>query len=309
MHYSGQERMIVEHFAQTESDAVGSGALLNGHLHPTRSTMTSRTVLLVAALALVAGCGGSSASSDATALSADATDPPATESATTNPPESDQPTTIATTEAPTTAAAAPADETPIEVPFGKPLGAGTTYLLGDSAVGREMQFTNSIDGTFATNSGGLFFLTADVRGNKPMVAVFDLADARVFTDPLLDFNAVLMDSTIDESVQDAPTDYLAYFAALPGVEASDVTTTEYLGFPAQTMTWEINEFDGGYPCPPSRSRNCFVTIWLDYGWANTYFAGDSGTTYVLDIDGKSVVVEVQDVPGARDAADSLVIAS
>ncbi len=271
--------------------------------------MTSRTVLVVAALALVAGCGDSSTSSDATAVSADATDPPATDTATTNPPESDPPTTTATTEAPTTDAAAPADETPIDVPFKEPLVAGTTYLLGDSAVGREMQFTNSIDGTFATNSGGLFFLTADITGNKPMVAVFDLADARVFTDPLLDFNAVLGDYTIDENVQEAPTDYLAYFAALPGVEAGDVTTTEYLGFPAQTMTWTVNEFDGGYPCPPARSRNCFVTIWLDYGWANTYFAGDSGTTYVLDIDGKSIVVEVQDVPGARDAADSIVIAS
>jgi hypothetical protein len=73
------------------------------------------------------------------------------------------------------------------------------------------------------------------------------------------------------------------------------------------MTWKVNAFDGGHPCPPSLSRNCFVTIWLDYGWANTYFADDSGTTYVLDIDGKSIVVEVQDVPGARDAADSIVI--
>ena len=36
-----------------------------------------------------------------------------------------------------------------------------------------------------------------------MVAVLDLADAGVFTDTLVDFNEVLMDSTIDESVQDA----------------------------------------------------------------------------------------------------------
>ncbi len=265
---------------------------------------------MVTALVLVAGCGGSSASSDGTAESAAATDPPTTETAATDPPTSDPTaTTTAATDAPTTDVAPPADESPIDVPFKEPLVAGTTYLLGDSAVGREMQFTNSLAGTFATNSLGLFFLTADITGNKPMVAVFDLAEARVFADPLLDFNAALMNSTIDENVQDPPTDYLAYFAALPGVDASDATTTEYLGFPAQTMTWEVSAFDGGYPCPPSRSRNCFVTIWLDYGWANTYFDGDSGTTYVLDIDGKSIVVEVQDVPGARDAADSIVIAA
>lgn len=263
---------------------------------------------MVMALALVAGCGGSSSSLDTTGASGAATDPPTTETVSTNPSATDPPaTTIFTTDVPATDAAPP-DGTPIDVPFNEPLVAETTYLLGDSAVGREMQFTNSIDGTFATNSSGLFFLTADVRGNEPMMGVFDLAPAHVFTDPLLDLSAALSSQTIDEDVQDPPTDYLAYFAALPGVEASDVTTTEYLGFPAQTMTWKVDEFDGGYPCPPSRSRDCFVTIWLDYGWANTYFAGDSGTTYVFDIDGKSIVVEVQDVPGAREAADSIVIA-
>lgn len=270
--------------------------------------MKSQTIFVVAALTLVAGCGGSSASTDAAAGSG-ATDPPTIETAATNPPASD-PLSEATvgTDPLTTDAASLDGDTPIDVPFKEPLAAGTTYLLGDSAVGREMQFTNSIDGTFATNSSGLFFLTADITGNKPMVGVFDLGDAHVFTDPLLDFNAALGNFTIDENVEDPPSDYLAYFAGLPGVEASDVTTTEYLGFPAQMMTWEVNAFDGGYPCPPSLSRNCFVTIWLDYGWANTYFPDDSGTTYVLDIDGKSIIIEVQDVPGAREAADSIVIA-
>ncbi len=79
-----------------------------------------------------------------------------------------------------------------------------------------------------------------------MVAVFDSRD-RVFTDALVDFNAVLMDSTIDESVQDA-NDYWLLCCVAGVRRASNARSTRIA---AQTMTWKVNEFDGGY-----RPRAC-----------------------------------------------------
>ena len=146
-------------------------------------------------------------------------------------------------------------------------------------------------------------LTADEIGFEPMIGAFALAEARYFTDPLVDAYTML-DEQLTAATTEPTSDFLAYFAALPGVEAGEVTDAEFAGHPARMMSWTFGEFEGGVPCGPG--GNCVNAMWFS-GWISTYFAGDAGTTYVIDIDGETLVVEVRDSPGAQEAADSLVI--
>jgi hypothetical protein len=76
------------------------------------------------------------------------------------------------------------------------------------------------------------------------------------------------------------------------------------------MSWTFGAFEGGSPC--RTGGNCVNPVWFpgtrpDGGWISSYTSGDAGTTFVLDLAGQTLVFEVQDRPGAQQAADSLVI--
>ena len=195
------------------------------------------------------------------------------------------------------------------LPIFEPLTAGTSYRVARSVVGRSLQFTNPTNGTYGFLNPVGFVVSADEAGAEPLVSVVDLAALRVFTDPLVDVDAIIAAGA--EAVLGAtvapPADFLAFFAALPGVEAGEVTATVFAGLPAKVMTWRFGAFDGGYPCSGSAGSNCVATTWLADGWVSSYAPGDAGSTYVLDIDGKTVVIEVPDRPGAEQVAGSIVI--
>jgi hypothetical protein len=146
-------------------------------------------------------------------------------------------------------------------------------------------------------------LTADEIGFEPIVGGFDLSKTRFFIDPLVDaYN--MLDDELTAATTEPTTDFLAYFAALPGIEAGEVSDVEFAGYPARAMSWTFGAFEGGVPCAPG--GNCVNAMWFP-GWISSYVSGDAGTTYVLDIDGQTLIIEVQDRPGAQEAADSLVI--
>jgi len=225
------------------------------------------------------------------------------------PPVTTNPVSSTTTGVPSDASR----PVPPALPIFQPLTAGTSYRVARSVIGRSLQFTNPTDGTFGFPNPAGFVVSVDAAGAEPLVAVVDLAALRVFTDPLVDVEAISADgvAALTAATATPPTDFLAYFAALPGVEAGEVTTAEFAGLPAKAMTWRFGAFDGGHPCSGAARGNCVATTWLDdayrNGWISTYRIGDVGTTYVIDIDGKTVVVEVQDRPGAQQTADSIVI--
>jgi len=270
---------------------------------------------IVAAVTLFAAC-----SDDTTATPA-ATDAPTTV-ATTVPATTMVPvdTTVpASTDPPATDAPTTTEALLPSLPVGQPLTDGTSYRMARSVIGRSLQFTNPTDGAFGVSGPGGFFVAADQAGTEPLLGVFDLMKSRAFTDALIDLGTAttrpprpgaLADAdaaALTAATETPATDYLAYFAALPGVEAGEVTTTEFAGHSAKVMTWRFGAFDGGYPCFGSARGNCVVTLWFEVGVVASYWTGDAGTTYVLDIDGTTVVVEVPDRPGAKEAADSLVI--
>jgi len=265
--------------------------------------MRRHAIGIVAAFTLVAAC--SDDSTDTASTAAATTAAAATVPVVTDPQTTDAP---ATTEA----------VLPV-LPIGQPLTAGSSYRLAKSVIGRAMQFTNPTDGTFGVSGPGGFFVSADQAGLEPLVGVFDLMESRAFIDSLIDLGATTSTPPRPGALSDAdaaaltaatetpPADYLAYFAALPGVETGEVTTTEFAGHPATAMTWSFGAFDGGHPCFGSTRGNCVVTLWFAVGAVASYWTGDAGTTYVIDIDGRTVVVEVRDRPGAQQTADSVVI--
>jgi hypothetical protein len=172
------------------------------------------------------------------------------------------------------------------------------------ALGRAVQVTNTVDGAFAINGRGGFALTSDQLGTELLVGVVDLATATVLDDPLADAN------TFDPGAggtSPAPTDVFAYLSTLPGMEIGEPVDTTFAGHPASMATWKVGTFEGGHPCFGSDRGNCVLTFFLPAGWLSTYWSGDAGTTYVLDIDGQVIVVEVQDRPGAKEIAESIVI--
>ncbi len=263
---------------------------------------------IIAALTLSAACSGDSTSTPT------ATEAPPTVASTVPPGTAPPATDPSATDAPTTTEALlPA------LPIGQLLPAGASYRLARSVIGRALQFTNPTDGTIAVSGPGGFFVAADLAGTEPLLGVFDLEKARMFTDPLVDLGATTTRpprpgfgsdadaAALTAATEAPPADYLAYFAALPGVEAGEVMTTEFAGLPAAAMSWRVGAFDGGYPCFDSPRGNCVITLWFDVGVVASYWTGDVGTTYVIDIDGTTVVVEVPDRPGAQELADSLVI--
>ncbi|MEO6572132.1 MAG: hypothetical protein ABIO83_11370 [Ilumatobacteraceae bacterium] len=216
-----------------------------------------------------------------------------------------------TTTVPATAAAPTVTEVlPPGMPIAKPLPADTTYRIGRSVLGRGIQITNPVEGAWGQWDRGGFVLTSSGDGGQVLIAAVDLAAARIFTDPLVDTSALPDETALTAATSEPPADYLSFFAGLPGIEVGRVTDTEFAGRPARAMSWTFGPFEGGSPCV--LDGNCVSTIWFrgtrgDGGRISTYTSGDAGTTYVLDLDGRTVVFEVPDRPGAQEAADSLVI--
>ena len=178
-------------------------------------------------------------------------------------------------------------------------------------LGRSIQFTNPDEGIEGQWDRGGFVLTSSAEtGNQLLVGAVHLARARVFTDPLVDASALPDDGVLTAATSEPPADYLAYFAALPGIEVGEVRDTEFAGQPARAMSWTFGALERGSPCV--LGEHCVNTIWFpgtrrDGGRISSYTSGDAGTTYVFDLDGETVVVEVQDRPGAQEVAESLVI--
>ena len=194
------------------------------------------------------------------------------------------------------------------LPIAEPLPAGTSYRIGRAVLGRGIQITNPVEGAWPQWDTGGFVLTASADASQLLIAAVELTKARVFTDPLVDAYSLLDVDALTAATSEPPADFLAFFAALPGIEAGEVTDTEFAGQPARAISWTFGAFEGGSPCRPS--GNCVNTVWFpgtrrDGGWISSYTSGDAGTTYVLDFDGQIVIFEVQDRPGAQEAADSL----
>ena len=210
------------------------------------------------------------------------------------------------TTAPSTTTAAPSttEGLPPALPNGQPLEAGVTYRVPASTLGRSMQFTNAVDGALAVAGEGGMALTADQTGFQVLLVVADYSKVRFFTDPLVDAYSLQGVEALTAATNEAPADFFAYFASLPGVVTGPITDAEIAGRPAKAMTWSFGVFEGGFPCGPAQA--CVNAAWLG-NWVSSYFEGNSGTTYLLEIDGQQVLVEVQNLPGAQDVADSLVI--
>ena len=77
-------------------------------------------------------------------------------------------------------------------------------------------------------------------------------------------------------------------------------------FPARSMTFEFGPIDGGYPCF-AKPGSCVITNYVRPAVVTTYWQGDKGTLYELQVDGRSVLVEVQDGPSSTEAAATIVI--
>lgn len=235
----------------------------------------------------------------------------ATEPTTTAAPSPTLAATVPTTVPTTTAAPATTEAVPPGMPIAKPLPAGTTYRIGRSVLRRSIEITNPLEGAWGQWDTGGFVLTSSSDGYEVLLAGLDLTKARFFTDPLVDANAFPDVAALTAATSEPPDDFLTYFAALPGVETDDISDTEFAGHPARALSWRFGAFEGGSPCRPS--GNCVHAVWFagtrrDGGWISSYTTGDAGTTYVLDLDGQTLIFEVQDRPGAQQAADSLVIA-
>jgi len=187
-----------------------------------------------------------------------------------------------------------------------PLQGGVTYRVPRSAVlGRYVQFTNTVEGATSLAGPGGFVVASDAELFEVLLSVVDLSSVRFFTDLLADAHAIPDDAGLTQATTEPPEDFFAYFAALPGVVAGPLTDAEIAGRPAKAMTWRFDEFEGGFPCGPAPA--CVNVGWIGV-FISSYWAGNSGTTYLVDLDGQQVLVEVRDVPGAQEAADSLVIA-
>jgi hypothetical protein len=186
------------------------------------------------------------------------------------------------------------------------LEAGVTYRLGKAPLERPVWLTNPIDGATGGATRGGFFLSEDEAGLEVLLLVIDLAHTKFLADPLIDSNSLISQQAVDAAATDPPDDYLAHFASLPGVTAGEVYESEFAGFPARALDWHVDTVEGGFPCGDPAKGNC-LNVTASSVWITQYRAGDTGTTYVFELDGRPIVAEVQDRPGAQEAAESVII--
>lgn len=266
-----------------------------------RHTFILFTILISGGL--TASCGSASSTTSASqGTTASSTGPSidsAPAAATTDPATTD-PATMSTQ---SIAPEPEAEATPL--PQLKPLRSGKLYKAGRNVIGRSLLFTASVDGSLGFSVLGYFGVTLDRLGTELLVGVTDLTQARVFLDPAGDLGALDGPPALDGATTPAPQDFLAYFASLPGVVAGPVEDSELAGLPARSMTYTTGDVVGAQPCFGVDRGGCLLATYLPIGVVTTYWAGDSGTIYVLELDDRSIVVDVSDRAGASELATSL----
>lgn len=233
-----------------------------------------RPTLLIA-MSFLAACG-STDSKD----SADTTLPPATTITTLASPAT------STTELPTTTELAE----PQAYAETDRLREGVFYTAGDVAIGAEIRFTATDKSRYSFNLAQFFSVQTQASGDETLLYLADLSTAFVFKNPLDDLLAYGGDNSALLAASDPiPDDYLAYVANLPGVTVGPVTETQFAGFTARSMTYEVGDF-AGVAC--IGSKLCLLTLFLPTGSAVFYYPGDNGTLYVFELNGRTVLADV-----------------
>ena len=272
-------------------------------------------VALVALASLAAACGSDDDEASATVATAPTTTVPvATTVAATTPPTAPA-TTAPVTEPPTTAPATtePATTAPPEPELLDPmkkLRPGVTYRTDTAAIGVPIELVANDGARWAVNLPGYFGVSTQASGDELMVGVTDLATARLFTDPLADLNSMFPDNAkLFAATVEMPDDYLAAFAALPGVTAGPVTASTFAGLPSRSMTYSVADPGGGSACYSTKpDQRCLLTLFQASGLSVVYLPGDSGTFHEVELDGRPVLFEVSDRAGAAELAATMTIA-
>lgn len=215
--------------------------------------------------------------------------------------------TTATTTVTTTAAGPTVPAGPIQVSDNTPLAPGRQYQVPRTVLQRDIHFTATDSTRQAYSASGFLAVTADKNGAQPLLVIIDLATAHVFRDPHADFSTFDTKDDVLAATNPVPDDFLGYLAQLPGLTAGAVATTQFLGVPARAMTYKVTSTKGGFPCAVGRTQACLLALFVTSGPTIGYFEGDSGTYYELQVDGRRLVAQVTDRPGAADLVAGFVL--
>ncbi len=252
---------------------------------------THAFTLLVATTSLLAACGSSDSTESAETVAATTVAEATTVEPTTAPP---------TTVAPTTTVLEPRTYDPTKI-----LHEGFFYTAGTVAIGAEIIFTATDRSRYSNNLPGFFSVQGQASGDETLLSLNDLSTMFVFKDPLQDFATLGRDNSALLAASDpVPADFLAYVQGLPGVTAGPVTDAEFAGLPARSMTYEVGDFPG-VVCVGTKP--CLWTTFAPAGISVYYNPGDSGTFYVFDVAGRSVLADVQNRDGVAEFIATMTI--
>jgi len=228
---------------------------------------------LLVALTFLAACGSSESTQSADTVAATT----AIEAST---------IASSTTEAPTTTVLAePRTYDPTKI-----LHEGLLYTAGDVAIGTEITFTATDKTRYSNNLPGFFSVQNQASGDETLLSISDLSTAFVFKNPLDDIFAYGRDNAALLAATDpTPEDFFAYFASLPGVTVGPITETQFAGFTARSMSYEVGDF-AGVAC--NGPKLCLLTTFQPSGISSYYNPGDSGVLYIFDVAGRSILADV-----------------
>lgn len=244
---------------------------------------------LLAAVTLLTACGSSDSSSQ----------PADTEAATTAVEAST--TASPTTEAPTTTAPAePRTFDPTKI-----LHEGILYTAGDVAIGTEITFTATDKSRYSNNLPGFFSVQSQASGDETLLSLGDLSTAFVFKNPLDDLRSYGGDNAaLLAASEPVPEDFFAYFSNLPGVTVGPITDTEFAGFAARSMSYQVGDFDG-VSC--SGVELCLLTTFQPSGLSYVYYPGDHGVLYIFEVAGRRILADMTGYDGAAEFIATLKI--
>lgn len=236
---------------------------------------------LLVAVTFLTACGSSDSSQPADTAAATT----AIEASTTASP---------TTEAPTTTAPAePRTFDPTKI-----LHEGVFYTAGDVAIGTEITFTATDKSRYSNNLPGFFSVQNQASGDEPLMSLSDLSTAFVFKNPLADFLAYGRDkNAMLAASEPAPADFFAYFTNLPGVIVGPITETQFAGFAARSMSYQVGDFDG-VAC--SGIQLCLLTTFQPSGLSYFYYPGDTGVLYIFEVAGRRILADMTGYDGAEE---------
>lgn len=239
------------------------------------------SLLLIAACAVAAGCGGGTSESSSgsqipqTTLQVAGSVKPADS---TVPPLTDPSTSVADTTADTTA---PPDVERRPIRSEVPLAAGsyrTTNLVGPDL---SLDIDLPQDDLVALDSEGAFLLATDATGEEVLVMVWQLDNAAALepTADLVRFADLEYAREVSSAI---PSDALAWLASRPGVSAGTIESIDVGGVPARRQSFTFGPFDGALACTPSDPALCHVLIW----------ASPTGIAYSVAVEDGLIVTEL-----------------